>query len=80
MAKVLGDASYSIHLSHLFVIMLIEAAAKRMVIHPDLVMVVGLVGSAVVGIIVYRIAEKPMLRKGQSSVRKWRLQHVRNLA
>jgi exopolysaccharide production protein ExoZ len=76
--KLLGDASYSIYLSHLFVIMLMTAVVERLALHPDLVVVASLIGAAVVGIVVYRLAEKPMLMKGQKSLRKWTLKHVRN--
>jgi peptidoglycan/LPS O-acetylase OafA/YrhL len=75
--KQLGDASYSIYLSHLFVIMLMEAVVKRIPLHPDVVVVTSLTASAIAGIIVYRLVEKPMLVKGQSRVKTWSLRHVR---
>jgi exopolysaccharide production protein ExoZ len=75
--KLLGDASYSIYLSHLFVIMVMEALVERVVIHPDLVVVAALATSALVGVLVYRLVEKPMLTKGQRKVRQWTLQYAR---
>ncbi len=78
--KLLGDASYSIYLSHLFVIMAFEELVERVGIHPDLVLVTALASSALVGVLVYRLVEKPLLAKGQRRVRQWTLQFARQEA
>ena len=80
MLKLLGDASYSIYLSHLFVVMAMLEVVKRMAWDPDLVVLATLAVSALVGIRVYRWVEKPMLTFGQRSIRQWSLQHMRPMA
>ena len=74
--KLLGDASYSIYLSHLFVVMLLRAVVERMSLQPDLIVITTLVLSAVVGVFVYRLAEEPMLAVGRQSIRRWAARHV----
>lgn len=75
--RLLGDASYSIYLSHLFVVMAIKAVYDRVSLPADLVVVATLVLSAVVGVAVYRLAEKPMLTVGQRGIRGWSVRHMR---
>jgi peptidoglycan/LPS O-acetylase OafA/YrhL len=79
--RLLGDASYSIYLSHLLVMIV---AAKGVALIPegrlptgsaDLVLVGLLAVSAVVGVLVYRWAEKPMLDLGQGWIR-WRFERA----
>jgi exopolysaccharide production protein ExoZ len=75
--KLLGDASYSIYLSHLFVVMFLRIVIKGVPLQPDLIILLTLVLSAVVGIGVYRLAEQPMLALGQRSIKGWSLRHMR---
>jgi exopolysaccharide production protein ExoZ len=75
--RLLGDASYSIYLSHLFVVMLVRAVYNRVSLPPDVIVLATVVLSAVVGIAVYRLAEQPMLALGQRSIRGWSLRHMR---
>ena len=75
--KRLGDASYSIYLSHLFVVIFMRQVLKFVTIDPDLVVVATLVLSAGVGMGVYRLVEKPLLTLGQQRIRRWSVQHVR---
>jgi len=77
MLKRLGDASYSIYLSHLFVVMFMGQVLKFLPFDPDLVVLATLVVSAKVGSAVYRLVEKPMLKFGLESIRGWSGQHVR---
>jgi len=74
--KLLGDASYSIYLSHLFVVMAMREVLNRLPFNPDLVIVVTVALSALVGIRVYRWVEKPMLNAGQRSIRRWSKRHM----
>ncbi|MGE0798525.1 MAG: acyltransferase family protein [Lautropia sp.] len=74
--KHLGDASYSIYLSHLFVIMVVDALVERVYVHPDLVVVAVLPISGIVGWLVHRTVEKPLLVRGQRRVRQWTVQHT----
>jgi len=74
--KLMGDASYSIYLSHLFVIMFMSEVVKHLRFQPDVVVVSTLVLSAVVGVAVYRLVEKPMLTVGQRRIRRWSLRHM----
>jgi exopolysaccharide production protein ExoZ len=73
--RLVGDASYSIYLSHLLVMIV---SAKLVALLPagrlptgiaDLVLLALLAVSAGVGILVYRWAEKPMLDLGQRWIR-----------
>jgi len=75
--KLLGDASYSIYLSHLFVVLAFREIDKRISLPADLFVIATLVLSAIVGIAVYRLAEKPMLGVGQRIIRGWSLRHMR---
>jgi exopolysaccharide production protein ExoZ len=67
MLKSVGDASYSIYLSHLFVVMAIEKLLRIGPLPPDVALLATFTCSAVVGVIVYRLIENPMLATG----RKW---------
>jgi exopolysaccharide production protein ExoZ len=75
--KLLGDASYSIYLSHLFVVMFVREVIKHLPLNADVAVVTNIVMSALVGIAVYRLAEKPMLTAGQRRIRGWSLRHMR---
>ncbi len=70
LAKSLGDASYSIYLSHLGVVLLLQKLVARIALPADLVVVGTLILSAIVGLVVYRVVEGPLLRIGQQLVRK----------
>lgn len=67
--ELIGDASYSIYLSHLFLIMAMKELLNHVSLHPDLVLLLALAFAPVVGIVVYRIVERPMLVKGQGMVK-----------
>ena len=75
--KLLGDASYSIYLSHLFVVMAIREILNHMPLDADLVVLLTLVVAASVGVLVYRWVEQPMLSFGQRRIRRWSMQHMR---
>lgn len=68
--KALGDASYSIYLSHLGVVMILQKVVALVALPGDLVVVGTLLLSAVVGIAVHRTIEAPMLRVCQQAVRR----------
>jgi peptidoglycan/LPS O-acetylase OafA/YrhL len=67
--KTLGDASYSIYLSHLGLVMVLQKVVARVALPGDVVVVGTLVLSAVVGVAVYRTVEAPLVRVGQQAVR-----------
>jgi exopolysaccharide production protein ExoZ len=67
--KRLGDASYSIYLSHLGVVLLLQKLVEHIPLPADLVVVLTLAVSAAVGMLVYRAVESPLLRAGQQFVR-----------
>lgn len=66
--KLLGDASYSIYLSHLFVVMIIREIMNRVAVHPDVVVLVTLAASAVAGILIFRLVEAPLLKAGRHAL------------
>lgn len=67
--RMLGDMSYSLYLSHLFVVRLTLEAIQRAGLDPVLAMVFVLVASPFVAWLVYRLLEQPLLRMGQTRVR-----------
>ncbi len=69
LAKSLGDASYSIYLSHLGVVLLLQKMVSRVALPADLVVIGTMIVSALVGVVVYRMVEAPLLRIGQQLVR-----------
>jgi peptidoglycan/LPS O-acetylase OafA/YrhL len=69
LTKVLGDASYSIYLSHLGVVMVLQKVVTRVPLPADLMVIGTMILSAIVGVLVYRTVEAPMLRIGQQFVR-----------
>lgn len=75
--KLIGDASYSIYLSHLFVVMAMREILNHLPFNPDLVVLATLVLSALVGIGVFRWIETPLLRIGQGRIRRWSTQYMR---
>jgi exopolysaccharide production protein ExoZ len=75
--KLLGDASYSIYLSHLFVVMAMREILNHLPFDPDLVVLATLALSALVGISVFRWIETPLLRIGQHRIRRWSMQYMR---
>lgn len=62
-----GDASYSIYLSHLFVVTAVGKLLEFQPIQPDMALLVTIACSAVVGLIVYRLIEKPLLVVGRNT-------------
>jgi exopolysaccharide production protein ExoZ len=75
LARLIGDASYSLYLSHLLVMIVSDKVVASLpagvlpVGTADLVLLLLLAVSAWVGILVYRWAEKPMLVAGQRLLR-----------
>ncbi|MGE0313668.1 MAG: acyltransferase family protein [Lautropia sp.] len=67
--RLLGDMSYSLYLSHLFVVRLMLEAIQRFGLDPMLAMVAVVVVSPFVAWVVYRLLEQPLLRLGQTRVR-----------
>ena len=67
--KLLGDISYSLYLSHLFVVRLTLEAIQRAGLDPFAAMVLVMLASPVVAWLVYRWLEQPLLRVGQGRVR-----------
>lgn len=65
LAQAFGDASYSIYLTHLFVLRIGEEVIKRFDAPAWLVALVGFLLSALVGWLCYRLVEQPLLRAGQ---------------
>lgn len=68
----LGDASYSIYLTHLFVVRLALEAIERLGLDPVAAMVAVLVLAPPVGLLAYRWLERPLLRSGQSLIGRLR--------
>ncbi len=67
--KVVGDASYSIYLTHVFVVRVLEEAIERFGLAPLAAAVIILCGSPIVGIVVHRLVERPLLKGGQRLIR-----------
>lgn len=66
--KVLGDASYSTYLTHLFFLSALWKVARPSLTSMDWMMylVIALIGANVAGYFVYILIEKPMLKKAQA--------------
>jgi peptidoglycan/LPS O-acetylase OafA/YrhL len=61
---VLGDASYSLYLSHFFTLSLVKFVWLRFALQsPYVFLAVGVVTSLVVGIALYQWVERPMLER-----------------
>jgi exopolysaccharide production protein ExoZ len=58
----LGDASYSIYLVHLLVMVVVKALQARGIVSGDLLIVVAIAGSWLVGSLSFLFIEKPMIR------------------
>ena len=67
-ARAIGDATYSIYLTHLFVVRIVEESIQRF--DTPVVLAAGsvLVISPIVGLISYRLLEQPLVRIGQGWV------------
>ncbi len=63
--KIVGDASYSIYLSHLAVVRMMVEVVERVALDPDLAILVTLGASIAAGLVSYRLLELPMLRHGR---------------
>ncbi len=70
-ARLIGDASYSIYLTHLFVVRLAEEVIQRSDLPVVLVAVSVVIVSPVVGWASYRLLEQPLLRSGQGWIRQY---------
>ena len=69
MAEAFGDASYSVYLFHPFIL----SSLKRLHVEtmfPAAYVVASLVGANVFGLIMYRLVEKPILRKGRTMLER----------
>ncbi len=62
--RALGDASYSIYLTHLFVVRVALEVLQRGQLDPTIVMLGVLVVSPLVGIAAYRFVERPLMHRG----------------
>ena len=68
-AEAFGDASYSVYLFHPFIL----SSLKRLHVEstfPVAYVVASLVGANVFGLIMYRLVEQPILRKGRSMLER----------
>lgn len=70
-ALAIGDATYSIYLTHLFVVRLGEEVIERSSVSPVLVAIGVVLVSPLVGIACYRLVEAPMMRRGQRIISRW---------
>ncbi len=72
--KLLGDASYSIYLSHPITLVFVDFAWKRMPLDGWLqfigVVISALIASAVVGVVVHLVVERPTLRCLNAALRR----------
>lgn len=66
----LGDASYSLYLSHLFVMMVAAKVAQLLPLPPSAILVIAVVASAVTGVLVHALVERPLLELGQRAIRR----------
>jgi peptidoglycan/LPS O-acetylase OafA/YrhL len=66
--KLLGDASYSTYLTHLFFLAALWkiAGPHRIDMPPTVYLLLALAGASVMGLVVYKLIEKPMLVRLQS--------------
>jgi exopolysaccharide production protein ExoZ len=64
-ARAIGDATYSIYLTHLFVVRIVEEAVQRFDTPVAIAACSVVVISPIVGLISYRLLEQPLLRIGQ---------------
>lgn len=68
----LGDASYSIYLSHLFTIGAVYAATRHALgLDFGAVVAISFVASLVLGVAAYHVVEQPLLRASRLSIRRW---------
>lgn len=69
--RILGDASYSIYLSQVMLLFPLQRLARSGHALPaDLMILATLVGGALLGVIVYRLVERPLTTIAQSLVRR----------
>ncbi|MCO5101553.1 MAG: acyltransferase [Burkholderiaceae bacterium] len=71
LGRSLGDASYSLYLTHVLVVSVLAKAMELLWLPADVYVVGGLVASALVALAVYRWVEKPLLEAGQRRLRTW---------
>ncbi|MGF6230227.1 exopolysaccharide production protein ExoZ [Inquilinus ginsengisoli] len=68
----LGDASYSIYLSHLFTIGAVYAVARHLLeFGLGAVVAISFVASLVLGVVAYYVVERPLLRASRLGIRRW---------
>lgn len=68
----LGDASYSIYLSHLFTIGAVYAATRHALgLGFGAVVAISFVASLVLGVAAYHVFEQPLLRASRLGIRRW---------
>ena len=70
-ARLIGDATYSIYLTHLFVVRLAEELIQRSDLPVVLVAVSVMIISPIVGWASYRLVEQPLMRVGQGWIRQY---------
>ncbi len=64
-AVAIGDATYSIYLTHLFVVRIGEEVIERSSLSPLVVALAVVLVSPIAGILCYRLVEAPLMRRGQ---------------
>ena len=64
-AVAIGDATYSIYLTHLFVVRIGEEVIERTPLPPIVVAISVVLISPIVGILCYRLVEAPLMHRGQ---------------
>lgn len=72
LVNLLGDASYSLYLTHYATYLLGEAAYTRWgpIINPDITVFVWLIFALLISIIFYRLVERPLLEKLKAPARR----------
>lgn len=70
--KRLGDASYSLYLSHLFVMIVIGKTAEILALPPDAVLILAVLAASVTGVLVHALVERPLFEAGQRAIRGWK--------
>jgi len=71
LGRVLGNASYSLYLTHVIVLIAFSKVVQLLWLPADAYVIIGLVTCAIVAVVVYRCVEKPMLEVGQRRLSAW---------
>lgn len=76
LGRVLGDASYSIYLTHLAAVWGLSKILARFPIDADLAIAACVLVAAILGVITFRFVEKPMLDRSRALLRSRRVAPV----